>query len=90
MTQDQEKNPEHSPLSLADHIREAFRESGLSVRRLAIIAEVDQSNLNKFMTGERDLKLDVADRLFRVLGLNVVRRKRKTSEKKNSLPKSDR
>lgn len=63
------------PASLADLIREAARDSGLSVYRLAKEAEVDQSTLNKFLTGGRDnLTLEVADRLFRVLGLRVVRR----------------
>lgn len=66
--------PENSP-SLADHIREAARESGLSVYRLAKDSRVDQSTLNKFLTGGRDnLTLEVADRLFRVLGLEVTRK----------------
>lgn len=60
--------------SLADHIRQAARESGLSVYRLAIEADVDQSTLNKFLTGSRpNLRLDVADRLCRVLNIRVVR-----------------
>ena len=75
MTQDENKTK--AALSLADQLREAARESGLSVYRLAQLAEVDQSTLNKFLAGDRDnLRLDVADRLFRVLGLRVVRRKR--------------
>lgn len=64
--------------SLADQLRAAFRESGLSVRALAIAAGVDQSTLNKFLTGSREnLRLDVAGRLFRVLGLKVVRDRRR-------------
>jgi transcriptional regulator with XRE-family HTH domain len=63
--------------SLADQLRDAARDSGLSVYRLAIEAGVDQSTLNKFLNGDREnLRLDVADRLFRVLGLRVVRRNR--------------
>src|SRR5262245_32756333 len=60
-------------MSLADHIRKAADESGLSVYRIANDAQVDQSLLNKFMTGSRpNLRLDIADRLFRFLGLRVV------------------
>jgi hypothetical protein len=67
--------PDEKELGLADHIRRAVRESDLSVYRLAKDAEVDQPTLNKFMNGTRDnLTLGVADRLFRVLGLRVVRR----------------
>jgi plasmid maintenance system antidote protein VapI len=74
---------EKQPMSLADHIREAARESGLSVYRLAKDAGVDQSTLNKFLIGARDnLTLEVADRLFRVLGLHISRPKRKTTARR--------
>jgi plasmid maintenance system antidote protein VapI len=68
--------PDEKELSLADHIRNAAKESGLSVYRLAKDANVDQPTLNKFMNGLRpNLTLEVADRLFRVLGLRVVRKR---------------
>jgi transcriptional regulator with XRE-family HTH domain len=70
--------------SLADHIRQAARESGLSVYQLAIDAQVDQSNLNKFLNGSRkNLSLDTLDRLFRVLGIRVVRRKQAVARGQN-------
>ncbi|MFO0888213.1 MAG: helix-turn-helix transcriptional regulator [Isosphaeraceae bacterium] len=78
MTRSEAKIPEEDPPSLADHLREAARDSGLSVYRLAKDAGVDQSTLNKFLAGDRDnLTLEVADRLFRVLGLRVVRARRR-------------
>lgn len=53
-------------LSLADHLRRAASDSGLSVYRIAKETAIDQSTLNKFLVGARDnLRLDVADRLFR-------------------------
>lgn len=68
------KIPDDNPTSLADLLREAARDSGMSVYRLAKEAGVDQSTLNKFLNGGRDnLTLEVADRLFRVLGLRVTR-----------------
>jgi plasmid maintenance system antidote protein VapI len=82
MTRPEAKNPEDNSPSLADHIREAARESGLSVYRLARDADVDQSTLNKFLTGSRNnLTLEIADRLFRVLGLRVTRRGKRPSPK---------
>jgi plasmid maintenance system antidote protein VapI len=82
MTQPENKEP-----SLADQIRRAARESGLSVYRLAKDAEVDQGTLNKFLAGIRpNLTLDVADRLFRVLGLRVAR-KRGAPSKKDKPPR---
>lgn len=53
-------------LTLSDHLRRAVAASGLSVYRIAKETGVDQSTLNKFLLGQRNnLRLDVADRLFR-------------------------
>jgi transcriptional regulator with XRE-family HTH domain len=55
-------------------LRETARRSGLSVYQIAKKAGVDQSTLNKFLNGDRDnLRLDVADRLFKFFGLRVTR-----------------
>ena len=60
-------------MSLADHLRKAAAESELSVYRIAKEAEVDQGTLCKFLNGDRpNLRLDIADRLFRFLGLRIV------------------
>ena len=81
MTRPEAKIPDENSSSLADQIREAARDSGFSVYRLAKDAQVDQSTLNKFLTGGRDnLTLEVADRLFRVLGLRVTRQTRRPSK----------
>jgi transcriptional regulator with XRE-family HTH domain len=51
---------------LAERIRLAAAASGLSVYRIAKETGVDQSTLNKFLSGRRrSIRLDVADRLFR-------------------------
>lgn len=52
--------------SLAEHIRKAAADSGLSVYHIARETGVDQSTLNKFLSGQRaNIRLDVADRLYR-------------------------
>lgn len=57
--------PRRGP-TLADQIRRAATASGLSVYRIAKETGVDQSTLNKFLSGARaNIRLDVADRLFR-------------------------
>ena len=66
-------------LSLADQIRRAATASGLSVYRIAKETGVDQSTLNKFLSGKRvNIRLDVADRLFRFF-FHPARRKAKPS-----------
>ena len=75
MTRDDEKMLEDE--SLAGRIRKAAQESGQSVYRLAQLADVDQSTLNKFLGGTREnLRLDMADRLCRTLGLHLVSKKK--------------
>lgn len=59
--------------SLAAVLRQSAQRSGLSVYQIAKESGVDQSTLNKFLNGDRDnLRLDVADRLFRFFGLRVT------------------
>lgn len=66
--------------SLADLIRRTARACGRSVYQLAIDARVDQSTLNKFLNGDRaNLRLDIADRLCRVLEIRFVKRKSPTA-----------
>ena len=75
MARDDEKMIEDE--SLAGRIRKAAQESGQSVYRLAQLADVDQSTLNKFLSGTREnLRLDMADRLCRTLGLHLVSKKK--------------
>jgi transcriptional regulator with XRE-family HTH domain len=82
MTRPDAKIPDEDPTSLADYIRDAARDSGMSVYRISRESGVDQSTLNKFLAGTRDnLTLEVADRLFRVLGLRVARSRRPAAGK---------
>jgi transcriptional regulator with XRE-family HTH domain len=54
-------------------IKEAVRDSGLSLNELARRSRISSAQLSRFMTGERSLTLDSAARLFEPLGLRVVR-----------------
>jgi len=66
MSQRRRREAPRRPLSLAERIRLAAAASGLSVYRIAKETGVDQSTLNKFLSGTRSsIRLDVADRLFR-------------------------
>ena len=65
-------------VSLADHIRAAAQESGMSVYQIAKETGLDQSALNRFLNGTRDnVRLDVANRLFEFFELRVVRPRRR-------------
>lgn len=58
--------------TMAETIRRAVQESGDSVAAVARGAGVVQPVLHRFMAGERDLTLRVADRLVRYFNLRLV------------------
>lgn len=69
--------------SLAEHLRDAVAASGLSIYRVAKATGVDQSTLNKFVVGVRpNLRLDVADRLFRFFFEPPTRKSRRSKRKR--------
>jgi hypothetical protein len=50
--------------SLADQLRQAVADSGLSVYRIAKSSGIGQSVLQRFIAGDREnIRLDTADRL---------------------------
>lgn len=59
--------------SLAEAILAAVGESGLSTYAVAKGAGVSQPGLHRFVSGERGLTLDTADKLCRFLGLHLVK-----------------
>ena len=66
--------------SVIDQLRQAVRDSGLSQNALAKRARVAQSQLSRFLRGERTLTLPAAARVCDVIGLELVRRERATGK----------
>lgn len=62
--------------SLSGELRRIIGGSGLTRYRIAKDAGISQSTLEYFMTGERSLRLETVDKLAKVLGLRLSRRKR--------------
>jgi plasmid maintenance system antidote protein VapI len=63
------------PPTLADVLRRAMSETGLSVNALAKAAGIAQPVLYRFVTGERDLTLRTAQKLADYFGLELRPRK---------------
>jgi len=57
-------------------IRERFRKSGLSIKRLTDLAESPYASVHDFLVGKGTVTLPTADKLCRVLGLVLVKQKR--------------
>ncbi len=64
-------------LTIADALRQAIDESGLSIYAIAKAAGIAQPVLHRFYAGERDLTLTTADKLIEYFGLEL-KPKRKT------------
>jgi plasmid maintenance system antidote protein VapI len=52
-------------------MRRAFRESGLTMYRVAKDSGVDRAQVVRFFSGNRGLTLDAASRICNVLGLEL-------------------
>jgi ribosome-binding protein aMBF1 (putative translation factor) len=62
--------------SASDLIRQAIAESGLSFIELERRTGVKRQCLMKFARREQSLRLDMAERLFDTLGLELVKKRR--------------
>lgn len=62
------------PKPLADTLREAIRNSGLSASEIARNTGVPQPTITRFLAGA-DMKLETASKIAAYLGLELKRRK---------------
>ena len=63
--------------SMAELLRRAFRESGMSLKRLSDESGTRYASVHAFFTAERDPQLSTIEAWSRVLGLWLVSDKRK-------------
>lgn len=56
---------------MAKLIRQAFRESGMSLKRLSDLSGTRYASVHAFFTGERDPQLSTIERWCDVLGLEL-------------------
>jgi transcriptional regulator with XRE-family HTH domain len=59
--------------SFADTLRQAVRESGKTAYAICQKSGVAQAVLSRFMTGERGINLETAEKFCRALGLELRR-----------------
>ena len=57
--------------NMAERMRGAFRESGLSIRRLAVEAGIPYASAHAFVTGDRDPALSTVEKMCGALGLEL-------------------
>ena len=59
-------------MKMADQIRQAIDDSGLTRYRISKETGIDESTLAKFYNGHRGLSMDALNRLGEYLGLRIV------------------
>ena len=59
--------------TLAEQLRAAIADRGLSGGEVARLAGVDRRGVNRFLAGDKDLTLDTAGRITAALGLRLRR-----------------
>jgi len=58
-------------------LKQTIRDSGLSLNELAKRSGVDDSQLSRFLRGERDISLSATEKLVQFFGLKLVKSKGK-------------
>lgn len=67
-------------MAISEQLREAIRDSGLSVYRIAKDSGIPQQTLQRFLTDERDIRLgQTADKLAEFFGMKLTQPKRKAT-----------
>ncbi len=56
----------------SEQLRQAIRESGMSMLAVAREVELDKATMSRFLSGERGLRLDAVDKLCALLRLRLV------------------
>ena len=63
--------------NMDDIIRGAFKKSGMSIKRLSEDTEIPYGAVHRFVTGGGDATLRSANKICKVLGLELRRKKRR-------------
>jgi ribosome-binding protein aMBF1 (putative translation factor) len=67
-------------MSLSKQLRNAIKTSGVSLYRIAKDADIPYSVVHRFANEERQIKLDVADKLAKYFGMKLTEPKRVSSK----------
>lgn len=70
-----------SQSNLVETLRDEIKASGYTHYALAKLCNISPAILDRFMTGERDLRLATAAKIAEVIGLKLVSKKRRTAAK---------
>ena len=67
--------PDMRRKSIVIELRKAIVNSGYTQNQLSELSGVNRAQINRFVKGERTLTLESAERIAKVLGLELVKKK---------------
>ncbi|MGD0384394.1 MAG: helix-turn-helix transcriptional regulator [Thermoguttaceae bacterium] len=67
-------------MTLTTQLRNAIETSGLSLYRIAKDADIPYAVIHRFANGERQIKIDAADKLANYFGMKLTRPKQVSSK----------
>lgn len=68
-------------MTVSEQLKKAILSSKKTRYAIAVGSGVDHAVLRRFLKGERDIKLQTADKLAEYFGLNLIKKKRTESKK---------
>ncbi len=77
-------------MNLVESLRRAIVRSGLTHYRIAQDAGITPPMIDRFVRGERDLRLETASKIAEVLGLNLVENEQRKKVSRKTADKKDR
>lgn len=75
--------------TITDSLKAFIEESGMSRYEISRLAQVQQSQLSRFVNDKRSLTLEAVDRLAECLGLELVRSDRQARGQRSGPGKAD-
>lgn len=70
------------PVAFSEQLRQAIRESGLSMLAVGRETDIDKAALSRFLSGERGLRLEAIDRLCALLRVRIVTERARGAKKR--------
>jgi transcriptional regulator with XRE-family HTH domain len=73
-----------SKTGFSEQLRQAIARSGLSQYRLAKLSGIDQSQLSRFMNGERGLSIEGIEKICELIGARLAIKAKPANPKRNT------
>jgi len=64
--------PRKKPITISTQLQDAIQASGLTVYALAKLADTSPAQISRYLSGERDIRLETAAKIAAALSLEIT------------------